>query len=319
MGAAGDDLWDRVTFILTERLRGEFVDWFRPPAGAARPGAERYDFVGSQLRAGVRVTFPHLELVLVAQDTRLGNLPDDAIVRAPPLGVLGPGALYFASPPETTQGEPFLKLGPLTWRQSGVTATIGRFEYSDGLETVPANPTLAAVKRSRIAERLVGPFGYSDVTRSFDGARVSLDRPGLNLTAMATRPTQGGFEVDANQELHDVDVAGIALTLTRLPNAPPADVRFFYLYYDDRRRNVTRVDNQSPPATDHDPIRIHSAGGHAITVVPVGPGLFDALLWGVVQAGEWGTLHHAAWAYAVEAGYQLQRYAWTPVLRVGYG
>src|SRR5215475_5358923 len=132
MGATGDGLWDRVTFILTERLRGEFVDWFRPPAGDARPGAERYNFIGSQLRAGVRVTFPHLELVLVAQDTRLGNLPDDAIVKAPagmPIGALGPGALYFANTPETTQGAPFLKLGSLTWRQSGVTATVGRFEY----------------------------------------------------------------------------------------------------------------------------------------------------------------------------------------------
>src|SRR5207244_4297189 len=95
--ADGSGLWDRVGFILTERLRGEFVDWFRPDPSVAPRGAERYDFLGSQLRAGVRVTFPHLELVLEGQDTRLANLPTDA-------DGLGPGALYFQNTPETPQG-----------------------------------------------------------------------------------------------------------------------------------------------------------------------------------------------------------------------
>jgi len=40
----------------------------------------------------------------------------------------------------------------------------------------------------------VGPFSYSHVSRSFDGGRVSYDRPDWNLTAMASRPTHGGFE-----------------------------------------------------------------------------------------------------------------------------
>ena len=152
----GGDWRDRIVFTASERLRGEFVDWFRPRSGPR--GANRYDFLGSRLRAGVSVTFPHLQLVVQGQDTRFAGLPDDAVV--PPAGALGPGALYFLHTHDTAQGEPFLKLGFLTFRRSGLTATGGRFEYADGLETEPADPTHAFVKRFRLEERLVGPFSY---------------------------------------------------------------------------------------------------------------------------------------------------------------
>ena len=36
--AAPGDWQDYIGFTLSERLRGEFVDWFRPPAGTAAPG-----------------------------------------------------------------------------------------------------------------------------------------------------------------------------------------------------------------------------------------------------------------------------------------
>ena len=146
-------------------------------------------------------TFPHLQFVVQGQDTRFANLPDDAVV--PRTGALGPGALYFLHLHDRSPGEPFLKLGFLTLRRSGFAATGGRFEYADGLETEPADPTLAFVKRFRIAERLVGPFSYSHVSRSFDGGRLSYDHPGWNVTAMAARPTHGGFEVSANREIGD--------------------------------------------------------------------------------------------------------------------
>src|SRR5213593_3935681 len=91
---AADDWRDRVVFTLSERLRGELVDWFRPPRGAAPRGAERYAFFASRLRAGVNVTLPHVQLVLQVQDTRFAALPEDAVL-PPPVGALGPGALYF--------------------------------------------------------------------------------------------------------------------------------------------------------------------------------------------------------------------------------
>jgi hypothetical protein len=310
---------DHVTFTLSERVRGEFVDWFAPPPGVAADGAERYNFFASQFRAGVKVVFPHVQLTLEMQDTELANVPEDASL-APPQGNLGPGALYFANTRQSPQGELFLKQGHLTLRGAGLTATLGRFEYRDGLETMPTDPTLAFLKRTRIAERLVGPFDFTHVTRSFDGGQVAWDAPAWNVTAWGARPTQGGFEVSANTDVGDVWLAGLAATLRRIADAPPLDARLFYLFYRDARADVLKVDNR-PLAireTDQDPIGVHTVGTHAVGTLALGPGAIDVLLWGALQAGTWGAQDHVAWAYAVEAGYRLAQLPAAPWLRVGY-
>src|SRR5262245_33248255 len=71
--ARGDDGgWrDGITLIASERLRGELVDWFRPRAGAAHPGAHRYAPFPSQPLPGSTAVLQHAQLTLVVQDTRL--------------------------------------------------------------------------------------------------------------------------------------------------------------------------------------------------------------------------------------------------------
>jgi len=310
---------DHVTFTLSERLRGEFVDWFAPPPGAGEEGAERYDFFASRFRAGVKVAFPHVGVTLEMQDTELANVPEDASL-APPQGNLGPGANYFANTRQSPQGEIFLKQGHLTLQGGGVTATLGRFDYRSGLETLPTDATLLAVKRTRIADRLVGPFDFTHVTRSFDGGRVVWEDPTWNVTGWGARPTQGGFEVSANTEVGDVWLAGASATLKALADAPPLDVQIFELFYRDTRDDVLKVDNRplAVREADHEPIGINTVGAHALGKLAAGPGAFDVLLWGGVQTGNWGTQDHAAWAYAVEAGYQVPRLPAAPWLRLGY-
>ncbi len=323
LGVAGSSAaieWrDALTLTFSERLRGEGVDYFRPPEEAAPRSAHSYGFFASQMRAGLRVTLPNLQLVAEAQDTRIVGLPDDASLAAP-FGNLGVGANYYAHSRDRFQGETFLKQGHLTLRRSGLALTAGRFEYSDGLETVPADPTLASVKRTRLAERLIGPFGYTHVTRSFDGARLTYDQPSFNVTAFASRPTHGGFEISANRELDDVGLALLALTAKPWPGLPPTDVRLFYLWYEDERRDPTKADNRALAArmADDGAIRLHTWGGHAAVAAPAGPGIVDALVWLAVQTGEWGALDHGAWAFAVEGGYQWPRLPAAPWLRIGY-
>jgi hypothetical protein len=318
---AEDELdWrDHVTFVLSDRIRGEFVDWFGPPAGTAVAGAERYDFLGNQFRAGVNVLFPHVQLTLLMQDTELANVPEDASL-GKPQGNLGPGAVYFANTRQSLQGEPFLKQGTLTLRGGGFTATVGRFDYRDGLETIPADAALAFVKRTRVAERLVGPFDFTHVTRSFDGGRIAWDDPTWNVTAWGARPTQGGFEVSANTEVGQVWMAGIAATLKRLADVTPIDARLFYLFYRDARGDVPKVDNrrQSARDADHAPIGIQTGGAHVLALLDAGPGAVDVLGWTALQTGNWGVQRHHAWAYALEAGYQLPLAPGAPWLRVGY-
>ena len=274
-------LKDHLVYTASLRLRGEWVDYFAPPGGAAPAGAPRYTFGASQLRGGLRATFPHVQLVLEAQDTRLLGLPEDASLAAP-FGNLGPGATYYAQNSEENPGETFLKQATLTVRRSGLAAALGRFEYSDGLEAVPADPSLAWLKRSRLAERLIGPFGYTHVTRSFDGFRVSYDRGSWNATGVAVRPTRGGYDVRGNEHLGDVGLVGLSLTARPTLGGSPADVRAFYLFYDDARTDTLKVDNR-PAAVrrlDAGPVRIHSAGGHFATVLlgRGGPGGLPALV-----------------------------------------
>ncbi|HWP66150.1 MAG TPA: alginate export family protein [Candidatus Limnocylindria bacterium] len=311
---------DHLTLLLSDRMRGEFVDWFDPPPGVAPAGAERYAFFANQLRAGARLAFPHVALTLELQHTELANLPEDASL-PPPQGNLGTGATYFANTRRSPQGELFLKQGNLTLQGGAFTATLGRFDYRDGLETVPADPALAYLKRSRIAERLVGPFDFTHVTRSFDGGRVAWDHAAWNVTAWGARPTQGGYEVSANVEVGDVWLSGIAATLARLGDwAPPVDARVFYLFYHDGRHDVLKADNRplAVRAADREPISVHTGGMHALGRLAAGPGAIDVLLWGALQAGHWGEQDHAAWAYAVEAGYQLSDAPAAPWLRLGW-
>ena len=197
--AAGDggDRRDRVVFTASERLRGEFVDWFRPHTGAR--SANRYGFLGSRLRAGVSVDVPpppvrrprpgHPLRQPARRRRRAANRC--ARTRGPLLSPHARSLAGRAVPEARLPHAPAKRLRGDRWA----------VRDADGLETEPADPTLAFVKRFRIAERLVGPFSYSHVSRSFDGGRLSYDRPGWNVTAMAARPTHGGFEVSANREI----------------------------------------------------------------------------------------------------------------------
>ncbi len=321
---AADSTWqDHVKLIFSDRLRGEFVDWFEPAPGKAPDGANAYNFFANQLRFGLRLNVPHLEFTVVGQDTRLVNLPGDASPPASQVGNLGPGALYYANTHQRDQGETFLKLGYFTVRDipgaEGVSFTGGRFDYSDGLETIPANATLAWLKRNRIGQRLVGPFGYTHVTRSFDGAELVYDTGDFNVTALGTRPTMGGFEVSANREL-DIWLAGLAVTLKQLEDFVPIDARVFYLYYRDNRDDAVKADNRSAAArsADRRDIEVHTWGAHGLTVVDAGPGRVDGLVWAAIQSGDWGALDHFGWAYALETGYQLPKLPAAPWLRLGY-
>jgi hypothetical protein len=334
---AGTPLGPYVTPYFTNRVRGEFVDWFEPLPGVAPAGAQRYNFFGNQMRFGTKVKVPYLDVIVEGQDVRLANLPDDAS-GLPVVGNLGPGANYFFHSHglggEANQGETILRqangtVSQLPWLP-GFSATGGRFEYNDGLEWVPPDPALAWVVRSRIAERLVGTFGYSQYGRTFDGARAVFDQPLFNLTAIGARPTDGGFERSGSREIGDVGFAGVTATLKELPGlSKTTDVRLFYLAYEDDRFADERDDDIVPVKVDNralavrkadtEAIRISSIGTHIVSVADAGPGRVDALFWGVFQSGTWGQHnHHQAWAYAAEAGYQLPSVWGAPWLRVGF-
>jgi hypothetical protein len=284
------------------RVRGEHWDFFEAPNAD-----NRYAFLGSLLRVGVSGQRQRQDWRIELAQTTLVGLPDNA---RPP----SHGATYRAVN-GGRDGSLFVKQLFWRWRSpSGWSLLLGRFEFSDGSERMPKDPTFQWLRRQRLQERLIGPFGFTHITRSFDGILGVWERPQGTFTLTLFRPTKGAFDLRANDELTRVTVAYGSWTFN--PD-PRSDARFFALYYRDTRP-VLKVDNRplANRQADRDAITITTLGGHFLRLVPDGQGRTDFLAWGAWQWGDWGRLKHRAFALAAEIGHQWDT-PWRPWLRLG--
>ncbi len=302
-------------FFLTERLRDENYNWW--PTDKAN-GA--YNFAGLLLRFGVSRQTTQNDFFLEMQNTTFINLPTKAIATAPQ-GQLGQGASYFASNHSQVASlfphQLYFRFKDPTL--PGQALKLGRFEYSDGLETTSTDPSIAWLKKNRIAERLIGPFGFSDVGRSFDGFEYSSKQKSIHTTLMGAFPTRGVFDLNGSDTLTDVRVASLSLTKSMAGKKSVGEGRLFVMYYEDVRGDV-KTDNRTAVAraTDKNPIRIATLGGNYTRVRDVGAGKLDTLLWFAGQTGQWGKQHQGAYAFAGEVGYQLPKVPLKPWFRAGY-
>lgn len=291
--------------VVSTSLRSRMYswDWF----GDAANG--EYTYSGSLLRFGVSETKPKFDWQVEFAVPALVNMPTTAVMPAP-FGQLGLGGSYSAANSGSTNSSSiFLKQAAFTVKGLGRGAAqsikAGRMEFIDGTEMTPAHSTLAALKRDRIAQRLLANFGFTDVQRSLDGAQYSLNLPKLNVTAVAARPTEGVFQVDGWAELK-INVFYGAVTGSHGKFAA-TDWRVFALGYSDYRTGVVKTDNRAAAIRNADTassIDIGTYGGHILQIVPTKTGPIDLLFWGALQNGTWGTQPHRAGAFAAEAGWQ---------------
>jgi hypothetical protein len=305
-----------ITVIGSFRSRIESWDWFgNAPAG-------EYTYLGALLRVGLAQSKKTIDWQAEAALPFVLGLPNDAVLSGAQ-GALGLGANYFvANGGRTNVAGLFVKTATIRFKQlggvQGQALKLGRFEFSDGMETTPTDATLAALKRDRIAQRLIGLFGFSNVMRSFDGAQYTRDRGNWNTTAVAVRPTRGVFDVNGWDDL-DINLVYAAAT-RRIGSASHAgEWRAFGIGYDDYRDGVLKADNRDAPArrADTSSIRLATVGGHLLQAHRTTAGDVDLLLWGAIQAGSWGALSHRANAFALEAGWQPEvRYR--PWIRGGW-
>jgi len=278
------------------RVRVEAWKWFETPGYD-----DRYEFLGGLLRAGVAHRFnTRWDGQIEAAVPVLLGLPENAVAPAP-RGQLGFGGTYFATNKDENAISAILKQGWVRATFGPAAVRVGRFEFIDGAEVVPKDPTLAEVKRNRVAHRLIGNFGFSHVGRSVDGAQLTWQMtPTAQLTAVAFRPTAGAFNVNANREL-DVNVLYGAVTRT----TSSMDARLFTIGYRDDR-NTIKTDNR-PLAIrrgDTQRVEVTTFGGHYIRAIPLAGGKADVLLWGALQQGNWGKLDHRANARDFELGWR---------------
>jgi hypothetical protein len=300
------------------RTRLESWDWFEADANSD------YTFSGSIFRLSLSQSKKSYEWQLEFALPFLLGLPDDAIAPGAQ-GQLGLGASYFAANQRSSNAAMlFAKQGFIRFKDlgglEGQSLKLGRMEFIDGAEVAPKNATLAALKRDRIAHRLIGNFGFTHVGRSFDGAQYSLNGRSLNLTLFGGRATRGVFQVDGWGEL-DVNVFYGALTGQASGKHSAGEWRIFGLGYQDQRDGVLKTDNRPAPlrSADRAHINIGTFGGHYLRTIETRAGAADVLLWGALQTGSWGNQRHRAGAIAVEAGWQprvLPRLK--PWLRGGY-
>lgn len=298
--------------IATLRLRTEAWDWFDPGA------AGRYGLLHGIARGGLTQRRGAWQWRLEGAVPFLAGLPNDAVAPAP-AGALGLGATYFsANGQERNAVGLIVKQAWVRWAGGGHAARLGRFEFSDGAERAPATPALAQLKTQRIGQRLLGPFGFSPVGRSFDGLHYAWDRGGLNVTALAVRPTEGVFRASGQGSLA-IDLGYAAVTRGWRGKNWERDARLFALWYADRRGAVPTDSRPLAVRTaDRSAITLATVGAHWIETRPVGRGSVDLLAWGAIQTGHWGVQSHRAQAASLEAGIQHPALPWSLWFRGGF-
>ena len=298
------------------RVRGESWDWFGPQEQG------EYAFAAALARVGLGQRWPRAAWQVEVAAPALVGLPDDA-VQPPPQGQLGLGASYYAandaddSPVGIFVKQAFVRVGappgPATW-----SLRAGRFEFGEGTEAMPRHATVAAVRQQRVAQRLIGPFGFTHVGRSLDGAHLAIDRRAGNLTLMGALPTRGAFDVEGMSSL-DVRVGYGAFTRPFAWRGGTGEWRLFGIGYQDRRGGAVRADNRplADRQADRADLDLATLGAHYLHVFATPAGEVDLLLWGALQRGDWGALAHEATAGAAEIGWQPPGLPLRPWLRAG--
>ena len=300
-------------WTISGSLRGrvENWDWFSTPGFD-----DNYTFGATLLRLGAVRQTKNTDFALELSQPTLFGLPDNAIA-PPPRGQLGVGATYKAAN-GGQDGSLFLKTASVKFKNLGSAANslrLGRFEFDEGLEVLPKDPTLAWLKKARIADRLIGNFGFTHVQRSFDGGLLSHNDAKSNITMFLGAPTEGVFQLNGMGEVKDVYAFYGAYTKPM----KSADARLFYIRYHDGR-NLTPVDNRAAAlrALDKGDIDINNFGANYLKTFDLSGGKADVLAWGSYQTGSWGSQSHRADALALEAGYQPKNVKWKPWFRAGY-
>jgi len=318
----------RVTGELRARYEG--FDFFQPqlnPKAGVIADHNDYSFGALRARLGVNFTSDYLDAFAQGQYTGLYALPEQAFGGAG-VGPLGLGASYYRdSGNSVNPNEVFLKQGYVNFKLQkmvGLPNTFlkaGRFELNDGLEYKTGEAKFDMLKTTRVSQRLIGAFDFTHVTRSFDGLSLNFDNPSLNVTLSATHPTQGGFNVHAQDQISKIDLAYAAFTTKKGALIPDTEARLFYIYYGDDRSEVQVVDNRpviARPLLSNRNLSIHTLGTHLLGVSKLGPGAVDYMVWGAYQFGDWTNLSQSAYAFATEAGYQWTEEFLKPWIRAGY-
>jgi len=294
----------------TWRLRIEDWQWFNVPGFDTD-----YTYAHSLLRLALTGETGTARWTAELAQAGLFDVPD--AVAPAPQGQLGFGGTLKAVNGDN-KASLFVKQLNVEWRQDWGTLKVGRVEFADGREVTVKDAGLSWMQANRLSNRMIGPFGFSPITRSFDGALLQLGNNTARWVLFAAYPTQGAFDLNGNPTLTNVNQLYVAYARALEKESTGHTWRLFWGWYRDNR-NVLKVDNRPLAArqADREDIRVWTLGGHWTQVWKSTAGRADMLLWGALQGGEWGQLRQSAYALALEAGFQFPT-LWKPWVRAGY-
>ena len=300
------------------RSRVEGWEWFTPSSGDPS-----YTFLGNHLRLNLTRPGKTLDWTFELAAPILLGLPDNAVAPGAQ-GQLGMGASYFvANNRKSNVGMIFPKQAFVRFKKilnnEANSLRIGRFEFQDGSEVAAANATIGVIKRDRVHQRLIGPFVFTHVMRSFDGFHFIHNKPKMNYTLIGAFPTRGVFQVDGWGWMK-TGFAYASATRQVTIGKNTGEWRLFGIYYHDWR-HILKQDNRSAAARTADTanLRIGTLGGHYVNVTQTSAGPIDFLAIGAGQFGKWGTLDHGAGMVDFEGGIQPKILPkLKPWLRAGY-
>ncbi len=291
-----------VTISGSLRSRTEIWDYFQGSAN------NDYAFSGNIFKLSFAQTTKKVDWQFELAAPFLLSLPDDAIAGAPQLQLGLGGNYYGANKSHRFAGMVFPKQGYLRFKglfgDKDQSLRVGRFEWMDGGEVTPKDATLAALKRDRVNQRLIGPFGWSHVGRSFDGFEYKASKGAITYSVVSALTTRGAFQVDGWGNLKTGFSYGSATgQVGKGKNV--GEWRALAVYYQDWR-HVLKTDNRAAAVrlADMNNIRIGTYGGHYIHRTETSAGIFDFMLWGMLQSGKWGRQDHRSNAFDLEAGWQ---------------
>jgi hypothetical protein len=281
--------------IFDVRLRWEGLD---TPARTAAVDRS-YNLNLARARVGVDAAWTHWTLRGLIQGAAAWDLPE-----APAFGA---GANYLsANDSDTDPSQLGIAELSATYTNGGFKAVLGRQPYVDGNEVATGVAHLDAIKRRLLSDRLIGVFEWPNVGRRFDGASAGYAKGGSHLAGFALRPLDGAFDFeDAFDEIDDLTVYGATLTGKHGAWIPSSEVRVFAVQYEDGREVSRRQ-------TGGD-LSITTAGASLL----YGNDNGHALVWAVLQSGEWGASDQEAWAYIVNVGRNFKGLPGKPMIHLG--
>jgi hypothetical protein len=299
----------RVRLVLRDVTRVESWSYFAPAAGAGDP---TYSFIGNRATLGVRATSTRIDVEGAFQYAQLAGLPTRSFSTA---GPLGPGAMHFDAARGSRAYQLYFRQlwGRVKWSAGSIS--IGRMNYTSGMEAESGEARLESLKNDRLAARLIGTFDASMFERAFDGGRVDVKRGRWLFTGAVMFPTQGGYEESANPTMSAVRIATAVASVRPTRIIPGGQLQLFSYHYNDRRSVRARPDNSRLAARIVD-ASIGTFGASHAGVYDTGTGAIDTVLWVAAQAGDWYGEPHRALSLAIEAGHQW-RTRWTPRVRAG--